>query len=100
MAENSESKPSALRGDSLAWVKRGGARNGGDTRGGEKMTIRQEDPLACRKVEKRPPSGNSALADTEGVESRGEKPAKAAIGQGRGQGGGARGREKPARESG
>jgi hypothetical protein len=28
------------------------------------------------------------------------KPAKAAIGEGRGQGGGARGREKPARESG
>ena len=50
----------------------GGARNGEDIRGGEKVTIRQKDPLACRKVEKRTASGNSALADTEGVESRGE----------------------------
>jgi hypothetical protein len=32
----------------------------------KKETIRQEDPLACRKVEKRTASGNSALADTEG----------------------------------
>ena len=38
----------------------------------KKETIRQEDPLACRKEEKWPSSGNSALADTEGVESRGE----------------------------
>ena len=65
MAENSEPRPSALRGDSLG-LEMGGARNGGDIRGGEKETIRQEDPLACRKVEKRTASGNSALADTEG----------------------------------
>ena len=98
MAENSESRPSALRGYSLG-LEMGGARNGED-KNGEERDDKAKDPLACRKVEKRPPSGNSALADTEGVESRGEKPAKAAIGEGRGQGGGARGREKPVRESG
>ena len=53
-------------------LEMGGARNGEDIRGGEKVTIMQKDPLACRKVENRPPSGKSALADTEGVENRGE----------------------------
>ncbi len=35
----------------------------------KKETIRQEDPLACRKVEKRTASGNSALADGRALEA-------------------------------
>ena len=93
MAENSESEPSALRGDSLG-LEMGGARNGEDMNGEER-----DDKERTRSHAERLGESNwelGALADRRGGGAEVKSLPWGLYAKAKG----ARGREKPVRESG